>query len=125
MTNKASAVPIILTILLVISLCCLCVCLVLFASGTILYKWQDNLQSTITVEEQPPAVIDVQPEYADDPITTEEPDIPTEPDTFPLPADPITITGAQGNLLTLQEEVVPINDFNHPCRTIRWKVEYP
>ncbi len=50
MHNKA-AVPIILTILLLVALCCLGVCLVLFASGTILATSLNIFNDgTITVE---------------------------------------------------------------------------
>jgi len=122
--RKSTAIPVILTILLVITVCCLCVCLVLFASGATYYFWQDNIQSTLTADNfwqdniqstltadtQTPAIEEDLPANEENPITTEEPGISLDPDPTLQPANPSTQISAYDNLLALQEEIVPIND---------------
>ena len=108
--RKYPAIPVILAILLVITVCCLCVCLVLFASGATYYFWQDNIQSTLTADTQTPAIEEDLPVNEENPINTEEPGISLDPDPTLQPADPSTQISAYDNLLALQEEIVPIND---------------
>ncbi|MEA3327462.1 MAG: immune inhibitor A [Chloroflexota bacterium] len=110
MKRSTTTVPIIITILLVIALCCLGICLVLFASGAIYYFQQDKIQSTNNANTQSPVIVDQQPTDVDKPIATEETNHPQEPDATLQPADASSIEGAKGNLLTLQQEIIPIND---------------
>ncbi len=90
MHNKA-AVPIILTILLLVALCCLGVCLVLFASGTI-------LATSLNI-------------FNDGTITVEVPaeTVAAEPTPSVIMTEPAANT-ATGTLLTLEDTIVPVND---------------
>lgn len=101
--NKKSSLPVVVTILLIIALCCLGLCLILFASGAALMIFQTEQEPTPnvgvpqdnTIVQQPtPAYEEIQPQ---DPLETLDP---------PEPAS----QGALESLLTLQQEVVPIND---------------
>ncbi|HCU56998.1 MAG TPA: hypothetical protein DF984_02005 [Anaerolineaceae bacterium] len=89
--HKKAAVPIILTILLLVALCCLGICLVLFASGTILATSLNALDG--------------------DPITIEVPaeTVVAEPTPSVIETTPPTNT-ATGTLLTLENTIVPVND---------------
>jgi len=101
--NKKSSLPVVVTILLIIALCCLGLCLILFASGAAFIIFQGGQEPTPqvgvpqdnTIVQQPtPAYEEIQPQ---DPLETLDP---------PEPAS----QGALESLLTLQKEVVPIND---------------
>ena len=86
--QKKTAVPIILTILLLVAICCLVICLILFAGGTLFTQLRsrtvtEDAVTTVTQEPQPtPSVIETEP----------------APDT------------ALETLLTLENTIVPIND---------------
>ena len=89
--QKKAAVPIILTILLLVALCCLGICLVLFASGTFLATSLDKIDDDYIA-------IEVEPETAEPEPTPSV--IKTE-----LPTDTTAET-----LLTLEDTIVPVND---------------
>ena len=89
--HKKATLPIILTILLLVALCCLGVCLVLFASGTI-------LATSLNIFDNNPITIDV-------PVETAEP----EPTPSIIETDPAAATTAD-TLLTLEDTIVPVND---------------
>jgi hypothetical protein len=89
--QKKAAVPIILTILLLVALCCLGVCLVLFASGTILATSLDKINDG-------PVTIDIFDETA----------VP-EPTPSAIVTEPPTDTTTE-TLLTMEDTIVPVND---------------
>jgi len=92
--SKSSAVPIIITVLLILSVCCLGLCLVLIFSGNALLSWLETTSTDIT----PPTPI----------IVTEEVN-PVSP--TPLPTlQPETAKNAFNSLEILEQELVPIND---------------
>ncbi|MDY6868067.1 MAG: immune inhibitor A [Chloroflexota bacterium] len=91
MKRKTNVFPIILTILLVIGLCCIGVCLVLFASGAVLISQSDTTTPT--------------PLIVDPGITPSE--IQPTPETIIV--DPPAIT-ANETLETLENTIIPIND---------------
>jgi len=102
MRRKSSTLPIIFTILLVIALCCLGICLVLFASGAAYIFLKNNSTPT-------PYVIDPPIEtYIESPVVdeVEPPDTPVELLVSPEPVS----EGALETLMTLQDSLVPIND---------------
>lgn len=102
MQRKSTTVPIILTVILIVSLCCLAICLVIFASGAALLNWWDFAMPTPMVIEPPtPNIIGPTPGK----ITPEE-IIPT-PEPTPHSANNL---GSDETLRTLQEMIVPIND---------------
>lgn len=109
MNKKSSTIPIILTVLLIGALCCLAVCLVLFASGAFFIAQQDDPQTISVANTETPVAVLPFP-------TLVEPD--TAPEDKPEPINPIPVPetnpesreSAQETLLTLQEEIVPIND---------------
>jgi hypothetical protein len=88
MKRKSPAVPIILTVLLVIALCCLGICLVLVASGAVLITWLENADG-ITFPPTP------------DPFTQPTPEV--------ILADPVPVS-AEETLATLENTIVPINN---------------
>ena len=94
MKPKSSPIPIILTIVLVTALCCLCIILVLFTSGTVLISQpMSHPTNAWGVIEQPlPNIIGILP--------TDE----MEPTAVP-PAEDLADT-----LNTLNEAIIPIND---------------
>jgi immune inhibitor A len=62
MKRKIAIIPIILTILLVIGLCCICVCLILFASGAVILSQIETYSSHSTLDTQPtPGTINTDP----------------------------------------------------------------
>ncbi len=91
MKRKTNVVPIIITILLVIGLCCIGVCLVLFASGAVLISRSDATTPT--------------PLIAEPGITPSE----TQPTPEIIILDPPTST-ANETLKILENTIVPIND---------------
>ena len=109
MDKSSSTVPIILTVLLIGALCCLAVCLVLFASSALLITQQDDTLPT------PVAITAVPNEVTPFP-TQANPG--QEPEGGQQPLNPIskpesnldTAQAAQETLLTLQQEAIPIND---------------
>ena len=109
MERSSSTLPIILTVLLIGALCCLAVCLVLFASGALLITRQDDGLPT-------PVVIEPTPEEVSPSPTQEDPNQDPQGGQGPLApiptpdSDPAFLEAARETLLTLQEEVIPIND---------------
>jgi immune inhibitor A len=98
MENKSSSLPIILTIALVVALCCLCISLVLLASGAVLVAQPGNHQepASVVIEQPLPNLM-----------------LPTlqatlAPQTEPLPDVPVDILAE--NLATLNDTNIPIND---------------
>lgn len=102
MKRKSSTVPIILSVLLVVGICCLGICLVIFASGAAVISWWDVAEPIATVVDQTkPNIIPIQPGV---PSTTLE---------SPSPRSPIASSSderTKDTLTTLREEIVPIND---------------
>lgn len=109
MEKKSKTLPIILTVLLILGLCCLVVCLVLLIGGSSLLSFLNNPEAANGVSNP-----QVSPEVA------EAQDSPT-PDTSPSPTEIMQPTEptateltvmerAYETLLTLQQEIVPIND---------------
>jgi len=84
MKIKKAIVPIILTILLVIGLCCICVCLIAFASGAVLISQVESSTSTYSTT-------DIQP-------------TPESINTHPVGANAFI------TLETLENTIVPVND---------------
>ena len=115
MEKKSSTIPIILTVLLIGALCCLAVCLVIFASGAIFITQQGDSQRISDVNFATPIVVtpfppreEVVPEQEENPEPNEAPK-PIHPDPKPE-VDPVLVDSAEETLLALQEEIVPIND---------------
>ena len=90
MRNQSSRLPVILTIIILVALCCLCISLVLFASGTILIANRETAPTItpVMLEQPQPHII--------------------EPTTVPLPTLPIE--ELTNTLETLNEVTIPIND---------------
>jgi len=94
MDNKTKALPIIVTILLILAVCCLGICLVLIFSGNALISWFDT--ASIDIPQSTPVVV------------TEDltPIIST-----PMPtAKPGAVLAAIESLDILEQALVPIND---------------
>ena len=99
MRNKSSRLPVFLTILLVLSLCCLCISLIIFVSGSALLAQSDPPPlNTLAAIEHPQANL-VQPTLV---VNTPIAQITLSP----MPA----IEENVNTLETLKEENVPIND---------------
>lgn len=97
MDKKSPAIPIIITIILVLALCCIAICLVLFASGAAFFINDSQVSQPIDpLFEQPTPYI-----FG---FETQEPDLAD--DLTPLPS----LIGAGETLATLQAEEVPIAD---------------
>ncbi len=92
--SKSSALPIIVTVLLILALCCLGVCLILIFSGNALVSWLETTQNEVT----PPTPI----------VVTEEVN-PVSPTPIPT-LKPETAKNAFNSLEILEQELVPIND---------------
>jgi len=107
--KKSSTLPIILTIALVVALCCLGVCLVLFASGTLFLSLREttSLPPTSTSQVMLPATHTPVPEVA---TPTQEPEPRPEPSPTLGKTLPPVISGASETLLSLEQEIIPIND---------------
>ena len=94
MNEKTSALPIIVTILLILSVCCLGICLILIFSGNSILSWFQTTQ--IEVPSPTPIVV------------TEE---VTRITPTPIPTlEPDAVENAFESLEILQQELVPIND---------------
>lgn len=89
--NRKSSVPVIVTVLLVISLCCLGICLVLFASGAFILAARGE-QNNINEDFELPDHTDYQ--------------LPTPVVIDELPQ----VQGAYESLMTLQQAAIPINN---------------
>ncbi|MDY6847432.1 MAG: immune inhibitor A [Chloroflexota bacterium] len=94
MNNKSAALPIIITILLLLALCCLGICLVLIFSGNVLMTRLD----TAAVEVAQPS-----------PVVVTEDTNPIISTPMPTPK-PGAVLAAIESLDTLQQELVPINN---------------
>lgn len=119
MEKKSSTVPIILTVLLIAALCCLAVCLVVFVGGAAFLVQQDKATpSAEVVIPLPDRLVEDENPANEDPLDT-EPKPTFEPDPTPLGE------GALETLLTLQHEVVPINNAIDLAERLGGKVEIP
>jgi immune inhibitor A len=121
MDRTSSTIPIILTVLLIGALCCLAVCLVIFASGAIIIGRQEETQPVSEV-------ITPEPEPIIPFSTLEEPDPEPEQDPNPIPkpeADLVPVESAQETLIDLQAEIVPINDPIDLGRRLAGKTDIP
>lgn len=102
MNRKSPAVPILITILLIIALCCLGICLILFISGSrVISGWGNptEMQPTTT------SITDIR--------RTPQPVRPSPTQKLPTAGAEIktpTSSHADLNLRQLQEEIVPEND---------------
>jgi immune inhibitor A len=117
MERKSSAAPVIITILLIIALCCLGICLVIFASGAAFVTWWDIAEPTIVVVDQP----------LPKSITTPSVDLtPTkEPTTTPTATQEAPVPAGQETLITLNEVIIPINDPNELAERLGGKSNIP
>jgi len=84
MKTKKVVIPIILTIILAIGLCCICICLVLFASGAVLIS---QIESS-------------DPSY---------PTLETQPTPEAITSNPVDLN-ALSTLETLEGTIIPVND---------------
>lgn len=94
MNTKSSTLPIIITILLILSVCCLGGCLILIFSGNAFLSWTETSQVEVT----PPTPV----------VVTEEMN-PIMPTSIPT-MEPDAVENALESLKILQQELVPIND---------------
>ena len=94
MNNKSAALPIIITILLLLALCCLGICLVLIFSGNVLMTRLDTAAVEVT---QPSPVV----------VTEDINPIISTPMPTPKPG---AVLASIESLDTLQQELVPINN---------------
>lgn len=94
MKTKSSTLPIIITILLILSVCCLGICLILIFSGNALLTRLETTQVDVT----PPTPV----------VVTEEVN-PVSPTPIPT-LQPDAAENAFESLGILQQELVPIND---------------
>lgn len=112
MKQKSSSLPIILTIILIITICCLCISLVLLTSGAVLISRGDQSQTLPGPIDQPLPNI-IPPTVAESP--TEAVD----------PTPPPTIAELTNTLNTLNEVIVPINDPIELAERIGGKKDIP
>ena len=98
MENKSSSLPIILTIALVVALCCLCISLVLLASGAVLVAQPGIHKEFASMVSEQPLPNLVLPTLQASPI----------PKIEPMPD--VVLDKLAENLETLNETYVPIND---------------
>lgn len=98
MKQKSSPIPIILTIILLVALCCLCISLVLLASGVVLVAQPEAIFPAVSV------VIDQPLPYLIAPSFTETP-------TSEFKVEPTPTFGELiDTLSTLNKAIIPIND---------------
>jgi len=110
MQKKSPAVPIIITVLLVVAVCCLIMLLVILFGGAAFFSLTDPGQigevGFSTPIQRTPQVIE--PAVTDTPVEN-DPGVISTPET-PEPIVTVSPGSALETLLTLQEEIVPIND---------------
>jgi hypothetical protein len=104
MRNKSTTIPIILTVIIILGVCCVAICLILLFGGSLFLSSQsDSISSVIT--EIPQRVTEpIQPSLSP---TIE--DI-TTPTATSEPTPPPSGDSAGETLFTLEQEIVPIND---------------
>ncbi|MFN2303880.1 MAG: hypothetical protein ACK2TV_09125, partial [Anaerolineales bacterium] len=101
MNKKSPAVPIIITILLILALCCLGICLIIFISGArAISDW--SAPSEVTPTSSNYTGID----QTTEPHPTAQVPSPTAIENLKTSTSP----HAEANLKQLQEEIVPVND---------------
>jgi len=112
MDKKSPTIPIIITIILILALCCIAICLVIFASGAAFFINDTQVSQPIDpLFEQPtPSIFGFE---------TQEPALTDDP--TPLPS----LTGAGETLTTLQEEEVPIADSIDLAQRLGGKSDIP
>jgi immune inhibitor A len=113
MENKSSSLPIILTIALVLALCCLCISLVLLASGAILVAQPGMHQELAPVVIEQPLPNLILPTLQAGPE-------PQEEQIANIPMDRLA-----ENLETLKEMIVPSNDPIELAQRLGGKGEIP
>jgi immune inhibitor A len=113
MENKSSSLPIILTIALVVALCCLCISLVLLASGAILVAQP-------SVHQEPASIVIEQPLPN---LMIPTPQVSPVPLEVPMPVIPMDRLAE--NLETLNDTNVPINDPIELAQRLGGKGEIP
>ncbi len=116
MREKSSNLPIILTVILVIALCCLVICLILFASGATLHLFQDKVQSPGHVINQP--IPETTPTRIISQTETPAPSVTT---TLDVPDD----ADAIDTLSVLQQSNVPVSDPNELAKRLGGKGDIP
>ena len=105
MKSSSSTVPIILTIALIVALCCLAIGLLIFAGGAAFLSRQDAPQATaVTISQSTPTPAVVQPTLTSETATPSS--------EQPEPEQTVSTAELDRNqtLITLGEEIVPIND---------------
>jgi len=103
MKSNSSTIPIILTIVLIVALCCLAIGLVIFAGGTAFFSRGESPQpTTVSISQSTPtpaAVLTTPPSSTATPTGE-------LPEQTPTPAE----LDRNQTLITLGEEIVPVND---------------
>lgn len=102
MRNKSTTLPIILTVAIILGVCCVAICLLLVFGGSALFSARSNEISS--VETNTPVIETEVLKLSPTARTTAGPTETTEP-TQQQSGD-----GAEQTLFTLEEEIVPIND---------------
>ena len=98
MKQKSSPIPIILTIILLVALCCLCISLVLLASGVVLVAQPEAIFPAVSVVIDQPLPYLIAPSY-------------TETPTSEFKVEPTPTFGELiDTLSTLNKAIIPIND---------------
>ena len=109
MEKKSKTLPIILTVLIILGLCCLVICLVLLIGGSSLLSFLNSSEPANDISEPQVLPQVVQTEDSPTPEISPSPTEETEP-TEPTAPELTLMERAYETLLTLQQEIVPIND---------------
>ena len=107
MQRESSTLPVLLTITLIVALCCLAICVVIFASGTLFLNWRDSALITSTSQE---LIMPTETIIAEGPTATEESNQTLDPTPTKESAKAVPDLIASTTLMKLEQEIVPIND---------------
>ena len=107
MQRESSKLPVLLTITLIVALCCLAICVVIFASGTLFLNWRDSALITSTSQE---LIMPTETIIAEGPTATEESIQTLDPTPTKESAKAVPDLIASTTLMKLEQEIVPIND---------------
>ena len=107
MQRESSTLPVLLTITLIVALCCLAICVVIFASGTLFLNWRDSALITSTSQE---LIMPTETIIAEGPTATEESIQTLDPTPTKESAKAVPDLIASTTLMKLEQEIVPIND---------------
>jgi len=123
MEKNLSAGPVLITIFLVIALCCLGICLVIFASGAAIFTFGDlgNPADPVVIQPSEDGIIGPTPLIPEKPASSEDFIEPSEPYITEIGSG----DGAFETLLTLQQAIVPINDPIELAERLGGKADIP